>query len=90
MPQGSILGPLLFLIYINNMPQAVESELLLYVVNYCLVFQHRDIKTTDKHLNRDFSTLIDWFVDNKQSVQFGKSKTKSVFLSPKHRSKTQG
>ena len=34
-PQGSILGPLLFLLYINNMPQAVNCELLLYVDDSC-------------------------------------------------------
>ena len=58
-PQGSILGPLLFLICINDMPQAVDSEFLLYADDTCLVFQHRDIKSIEEHLNRDFSTLVD-------------------------------
>ena len=52
-PQGSILGPLLFLIYINDMPQDVDSEFLLYADDPCLFFQRRDIKTIEKHrLNR--------------------------------------
>ena len=36
-PQGSILGPLLFLLYVNGMPQAVNSELLLYADDTCLI-----------------------------------------------------
>ena len=71
--QGSILGPLHFLIYINEMPQAGDSELLLYADDNYLVFQHRNKKTIGEHLNRDFSTLVDWFVDNRLSVHFGKS-----------------
>ena len=35
-PQGLILGPLLFLLYSNDMPQAANSELLLYADDTCL------------------------------------------------------
>ena len=44
-PQSSILGPLLFLLYINEILQAVDSELLLYPDDTCLVFQHKAIET---------------------------------------------
>ena len=87
-PQGLILGPLLFLIYIKDMPQAVDSELLLYADDTCLVYQHRNRKTIEKHLNRDFSTLPHWFVVKKLSVHFGEDKTKSILFTPKHRSKS--
>ena len=89
-PQGSILGPLLFLIYINDMPQAVDSELLIYADDTCLVFQHRNIKTIEEHLNRNFSTLVDWFVDNRLSVHFGEDIKKSILFSSKPRSKSIG
>ena len=62
--QGSILGPLLFLIYVNDMSQAVECDLFLYADDSCLVCQHKDINKIEKQLNVDFSNICDWFVDN--------------------------
>ena len=38
-PQGSILGPLLFLFFINDMSQAVDCDLFLYADDTCLFFQ---------------------------------------------------
>ena len=57
--QGSILSPLHFLLYVNDMPQAVSSEILLYVDDTCLIYTCKDIKMKEKQLNTDFSSLSD-------------------------------
>ena len=86
-PQGSILGPLIFLLYINDMPQAVKCELLLYADDTCLIFQHNDIKEIEIQLNKNFSLICDCFVDNKLSIHFGEDKTKSILFSSKRKVK---
>ena len=84
-PQGSILGPLLFLLYINDLPQAVVSDSLLYADDTCIVFQHKSEIEIEKQLIRDFSSLCDWFVHNKLSIHFGKDKTESILFGTKHK-----
>ena len=78
-PQGSILGPFLFLLYINDMSQAVDCELLLFADDTCLIFQHKDITEIETALNKNFSMPCDWFVDNTLSIHFGEDKTKSIY-----------
>ena len=82
-PQGSILGPLLFLIHVNDMSQAV----FLYADDTCLVCQHKDINKIENQLNEDFSNICDWFVDNKLSIHFGEDKTKSILFASKFKRK---
>ena len=86
-PQGSILGPLLFLIYVNDMPHAVTSTLLLYADDSCILYQHKDVVQIKKRLIEDFENLCDWFVDNKLSIHFGEDKTKSILFASKRRAK---
>ena len=78
--QGSILGPLLFLIYVNDMPQAVNSDLFLYADDSCLMFQHKEVEATERVLNNDFENICDWFVDNELSIHFSEDKTKSILF----------
>ena len=84
-PQGSIVGPLLFMIYVNDMPMAVKCDLFLYADDACLVFQSTNVKDIEKLLNEDFANICDWFVDNKLSVHFGEDKTKSILFASKRK-----
>ena len=87
MPQGSILGPLLFWKYVNDMSTAVKCNLLLYANDTCLVFQSKNVKDIEKQLNEDFANICDWFVDNKLSIHFGEDKIKSILFASKRKIK---
>ena len=60
-PQGSFLGPHIFLIYANDM--AVKCDLYLYVDDSCLVYTGEDIKIIEENLNNNFNSLCNWFVE---------------------------
>ena len=85
-PQGSILGPLLFLIYVNYIPQAVKPTFLLHADDSCTLYQHKEVDEIEKQLSKDFENIFDWFVDNKLSTHFGEGKTKSILFTSKRRS----
>ena len=69
-PQGSILGPLLLLLYINDMAQAVDCDLFLYADDTCLLFQHKDLERV-KELTKNFSNICDWFSTKNRKRKIG-------------------
>ena len=69
-PQSLILGPLYCFVYVNDMPQAVNSNLSLYVDYSCPMFQDKDVETVEKLLKNDIKNIYDWFVNKKLSTQF--------------------
>ena len=88
-PQGSILGPLIFLIYINDMAQAVDCNLYLFADDSCLVHTGDDIKEINENLNKNFNAICDWLVENKLSIHFGHEKTKSILFGSKRKLKNE-
>ena len=84
-PQGSISGPPLFLIYVNDMSQAVKCHLFLHADDSCLVLI--SINEIEKQLNVDFCNICDWFVDNKLSIHFGEDQAKYILVASKFKMK---
>ena len=68
-PQGLLLGPLLFLIYANDLPNAVlDAPTLFADDNTCLMLKHSNSSTLQTYLNHQASCLIDWCKSNKCRV----------------------
>ena len=57
-PQGSTLGRLPFLLYVNDLPQSLsDGGSYLYADYTCIFHQHEDPKKTENILNKEFSSL---------------------------------
>ena len=60
-PQGSILGPLLFLIYINDMHKAIKhSSVYHFADDTNLLYSHKNPKTLRNKVNQDLKLLYEW------------------------------
>ena len=65
-PQGSILGPLLFIITLNDLHKSVNNcSLSLYADDTCMYFAAKDRKTLEKNINDDLKSISAWFSHNK-------------------------
>ena len=81
-PQGSILGPLLFIIYINDMHRAFSSCLVYHFADDTnLVFSHPDPTKISKEVNKQLAILYDWLCANRLSLNVAKTEF-TIFRPP--------
>ena len=86
-PQGSCLDPLLFLIYINDLPQAVqESNVSMYADDTSLCYQSQDLTRLNEAINNDLRKLDSWLQGNKLSLNVVKTHSMLTCTKQKHNS----
>ena len=74
-PQGSILGPLFFLLYVNDMKAAVDCNLFLFADDSALVVSHKDKMEVERLLSEELVKVSVWLSDNRLSLHLGKTES---------------
>ena len=82
-PQGSVLGPLLFILYTNDLPNSIKhSKTILFADDTTIYATGNNSADLFEKVNEDLSHLTDWFRANQLSVNA--SKTKYMLISSKN------
>ena len=82
-PQGSVLGSLLFIIYTNDLSNALRyCRCVLFADDTTLYYSSRDLAIAVRHITTDLENLTEWFKSNKLALNI--AKTNFMLISKKH------
>ena len=84
--QGSILGPLLFLLHFNELPSMLKScKMFMYANDTVLYYSPKDMKEIEKILSQDLCTVSNWLQENELMLNLKTGKTEVMLFGAKKR-----
>jgi hypothetical protein len=82
-PQGSVLSPTLFNMYINDMPQAIGAPLALFADDTCLYATDHKEGYVLRKLQRGLNSMVEW--SKRWNIRIKEDKTQAIYFSHKIR-----
>ena len=74
-PQGSVLGPFLFLVYINHLPNSCDSNLILYADDSILLCSNKNVEKLKIKTEIELRKIETWLKHNRLSINYKKTNT---------------
>ena len=72
-PQGSVLGPLLFILYINDIDNCSNFECILFADDAALLLAAENMKSLKKNVNKEVKFLHEWLITSKLTLNLKKN-----------------